>query len=1206
MGVAVKRLFSGITAFICLLTCFPFGIFAAPQEKQVIRIPCGINNFLFLDENGEATGYCKDYLDSLAKINNWEYQYIDTTWNEAVEMLERGELDILFPTNYTPEREAYMSFSKYIGGYTAAGLFASKNTAYGFEDYKKFDGAKIAITEKSSNETELMKYAEAHGFTYEPVYINSTDGKLEALNKGEVDLAVVNAANDVPDGLLVAIFDSSPFYYSVKKGNDDLLRQLNRGMQEIITNNNDLLLKTEKACLVGNNNPKQAYTSAEKKFIDEGKEIVIGFYKEREPLSYVNDEGEYCGIFPTLMNYVKENSGVNIVLKPIDKNVNWEELLAKKEIDFYVGASAPVSILSSSLNVTKTFIDYTSVLVTRSDCHFSEIKKPTVALTTGQRYWVEQLPRVLGDIDVKYYNNSRECLMAVCNGEADGSMLNNIEYNYQSKNTRFAILIPWENYRFNTSGGLVAGKNIDETKLSVMNKAIECLTEEYVDQIIDDNLNMAYTPTFSDEIYSSRQIIIIVSLIIIMIIVIFATVWIIRIKQEKEREKIREQEKNQLNILAALSHDYDVIYYTDLDRDYCKIIRADNKYTSLKPVADSHSLTMKKYIDSIVLPEYRDKLAEYANPKVIIEHFAQEKDFALRYQIIPDDSKRDFFEMHFVDASENENEHLMVFGVRCVDEAAKDERMQKQLLQDALESAQKASDAKSDFLSKMSHDIRTPMNAIIGMTAIASSNINNPEKVQDSLGKITSSSRHLLGLINEVLDMSKIESGTISLNDEEFNLSELISSLVNIIQPQIKKHNHKLSVLVKDLVHEDVIGDTLRIEQIFLNIMGNAVKYTPDGGKISLTVSEKSTNTPKAAIFEFVFEDNGIGMSEEYVKHIFEPFTRAEDVRISKIQGTGLGMSIAQNIVRMMNGTIEVESEIGKGSKFTVTIILKLRQSDSVDTSELADLPVIVVDDNKEACDSVCCMLDDIGMKSEGHYNGKSAVESIRNKLDTPDYFYAAIIDWKMPEMDGIETARQIKKLTDDKLPVIILSAYDWSEIEDEARAAGVDAFLSKPIFKSGLTNLFKRLKNGDFKQEYGNSELNQLGSSDYSDFRVLLVEDNELNLEISVDILSMTGISIDTAENGKIAVEKFSESEENYYDIILMDIQMPVMNGYEASKTIRGLGRKDSLSVPIVAMTANAFSEDIQTAKASGMNEHLAKPIDFNKLNDVLRKYLK
>lgn len=535
----------------------------------------------------------------------------------------------------------------------------------------------------------------------------------------------------------------------------------------------------------------------------------------------------------------------------------------------------------------------------------------------------------------------------------------------------------------------------------------------------------------------------------------------------------------------------------------------------------------------------------------------------------------------------------------------KKEENAKKALVEAYEAANLASAAKTDFLSNMSHDIRTPMNAIIGMTTIAASHLDDREKVADSLKKIVSSSRHLLGLINEVLDMSKIESGKMSLSEEEFNLSELLMDVLSMVQPQVAQMHHDLHVRLLDVEHEEVIGDCMRIQQAFVNIIGNAIKYTPEGGKIVITVSEKRIKDSKASYFKFVFEDNGIGMSEEYITHIFEPFSRAEDSRVNRIQGTGLGMPITRNILRMMNGDLTVESRLGEGSTFTASMILKLQDTETVDTSELEGLPVLVADDDIISCQSTCDILDGIGIKSEWVRSGKEAFEKTLKRHQEGDDYFAVILDWKMPDMNGVETARAIRKSVGDDVTIIILSAYDWADIEYEARAAGVNAFLTKPAFKSGITNLFKRFVGGEQEEnEQQESIVSGIDECDFSGKRVLLVEDNMINREIANEILSMTNIEVEEAENGKEAIDMFEKNGTWYYDLILMDVQMPVMNGYDATIAIRNLKRDDAQNVPIIAMTANAFAEDILNAKSAGMNEHISKPIDLKHFLKTLNKW--
>lgn len=524
-------------------------------------------------------------------------------------------------------------------------------------------------------------------------------------------------------------------------------------------------------------------------------------------------------------------------------------------------------------------------------------------------------------------------------------------------------------------------------------------------------------------------------------------------------------------------------------------------------------------------------------------------------------------------------------------------------LKDAYRAAENASRAKTEFLSNMSHDIRTPMNAIVGLTAIAGANIESQDRVVECLGKITKSSRHLLGLINEVLDMARIESGRMSLAEEDFSLPELVDNLLTLTKPAIDEHHHQLEVHIEHIEHEAVCGDSLRIQQVFVNLMSNAVKYTPDGGNITLTIKEKPNGFSELGCYEFSIEDNGIGMTPEFQKIMFEPFSRADDHRTTKVQGTGLGMAIARNIVNLMNGDIQVESAPNKGTKITVTVYLKLQENEKEQEKELLDLPVLVVDDDKTCCESTVATLQEIGIAGEWVLTGKEAVERCAARHKTGRDYFAVILDWKMPEIDGIATARKIRERVGEDVTIIILTSFDFSEIEEEARAAGVNAFMAKPLFRSRLTATLRQFTSGK-KEENARNYLEDFAKENYAGKRILLVEDNELNREIATEIIGMTGVTIDSAENGKVAVEKVMEAPEKWYDLIFMDIQMPIMNGYEATAAIRALAGSRG-KVPIIAMTANAFAEDVQLAKNTGMNEHIAKPLDLNKLNDVLKQWL-
>ncbi|WP_288333328.1 response regulator [uncultured Cloacibacillus sp.] len=539
-----------------------------------------------------------------------------------------------------------------------------------------------------------------------------------------------------------------------------------------------------------------------------------------------------------------------------------------------------------------------------------------------------------------------------------------------------------------------------------------------------------------------------------------------------------------------------------------------------------------------------------------------------------------------------------------VTDTREEQMRQRKALEEAYQSLRIANAAKTSFLSSMSHDIRTPMNAIVGMTAIAQANLHSPEKVDDCLNKINVSSRHLLSLISEVLDMSKIESGRIDLVPEDVDLSELIQNIYDICKPLVAEKKQELRVTVGQVSHERVVVDRNRLQQVFMNLLSNAIKYTPEGGKISLAISELPSLIPQKGWFEFVFTDNGIGMSADFIPKIFDPFSRAEDPRVCKIHGTGLGMAITENIIQMMNGTIKVESEKGVGSRFTVSVPLQLQMEEDILDEELIGLPVLVVDDDQIICENAMQLLSELGMRGYWVLSGEEAVRRLEDAHGRADDFFAVILDWKMPGMDGLETLKVIRERLGNDVPIIIISAYDYSDIEEEFVRAGADAFISKPLFKSKILHVLRLFCSKNRLEKAG-----VLMDAPYPSLcgkRVLLAEDNELNKEIAVELLGMKGISVDHAENGALAVERFRESAPGYYAAILMDIQMPVMDGYEAAAAIRALPRKDAADIPILALTANAFVSDIGKAQSSGMNDHISKPIDIDRLAAVLSAWIK
>ena len=576
----------------------------------------------------------------------------------------------------------------------------------------------------------------------------------------------------------------------------------------------------------------------------------------------------------------------------------------------------------------------------------------------------------------------------------------------------------------------------------------------------------------------------------------------------------------------------------------------------------------------------------------------EQREWDFEYVHLKTGEKRWFHNIVMGSEVNGKKKYILVMSDRTSD------RKMNQALSEAVRAAETANKAKSTFLSNMSHDIRTPMNAIIGFTTLAVSNIDDKKRVRDYLGKILSSSNHLLSLINDILDMSRIESGKIHLEETEVSLSDVLHDLKTIISGQIHAKQLELYMDAMDVTNEDVYCDKTRLNQVLLNLLSNAVKFTPAGGTVSVRIRQYPGTVKGSELYEIRVKDNGIGMSQEFVQKIFSPFERERTSTVSRIQGTGLGMAITKNIVNMMGGTIEVLTEQGKGTEFIVRLPFRIQSKHQriEKIAELEGLKALVVDDDFNTCDSVTKMLVKVGMRSEWTLSGKEAVLRARQSMEMGDAFHAYIIDWRLPDMNGIEVTRQIRSLGDDT-PIIILTAYDWSDIEVEARAAGVTAFCAKPMFMSDIRDTLMTAIGQ--KQAEAETAILPAAGSDFRGKCILLVEDNELNSEIAVEILNEYGFLVDTAENGAEAVEKVKNSKPGNYDLVLMDVQMPVMDGYEATKQIRALDNPALAGITILAMTANAFDEDKKKALECGMDGFLSKPIVIEELISILQKNL-
>ncbi len=697
----------------------------------------------------------------------------------------------------------------------------------------------------------------------------------------------------------------------------------------------------------------------------------------------------------------------------------------------------------------------------------------------------------------------------------------------------------------------------------------------------------------ASQVFMTRNIV--CGIYLLLAIMIYLLQMLGRSRAEKSALAV---EQKRLRTINSIGKAYSSIALVDFASQEVEVLKSSKEDVSaaLKGILDKEAFG--KYIDKKLTQPFCQDFLKFMDMDTVVERLAGQRYISFTSQttdgrwlltlIVP----QRYNAVGKMDA--------VLIANRDVTEEKTHEIQQDMALRNALATAEHANKAKTAFLNNMSHDIRTPMNAIIGFTALAQANLEDKEQVQDYLAKISTSGTHLLSLINDILDMSRIESGSVKLEENPVHLPDVLHDLRTMIQGLISAKNHNLYIDTQDVLHEDVVADKLRLNQVLINIVGNAIKYTPAGGDIIVRLIEKPCHMKDYTTYEFSVKDNGIGMSQDFVKHIFDTFSREYTSTVNGIQGTGLGMAITKNIIDMMGGTISVQSEEGKGSEFTVSLNFRLVDAPLTyePITELLGARALVVDDDINTCRSVCKMLRTIDMRPDWTTTGREAVLHAQDATELQDEYKVYIIDYLMPDMNGIETVRRIRRVIGEEIPIIVLTAYNWEDFENEAREAGVTAFVGKPLFMSELRSVLTR----PVAKEPETIEAEQQPMQyDYSGKRVLLVEDNELNREIATAMLGATGMEIDTAEDGIEAVNIINEAPEDKYDLILMDIQMPKMDGYTATREIRTLPNNRKANIPIIAMTANAFDEDKQKAFATGMNDHIVKPIDMEMIARAL-----
>ena len=758
---------------------------------------------------------------------------------------------------------------------------------------------------------------------------------------------------------------------------------------------------------------------------------------------------------------------------------------------------------------------------------------------------------------------------------APGYSLENIKKDWSKGREGYAVY-DWKN----AGNTYVYYKNVPKTSLILTS----LMRETNINEVVEAGTRKMVR---SSTIY--------LGIVIICLIILFSmTVVIVQNARKKQLEN------EQFKIMGTLGNDYSDIFLMEPILDKAVTMKKEGvmlDYTKQHP--HSYKDTWRRYIEQFVIEEDANKVLEAVLPQNIYSKLKEASEYILNFRVKFKGTYH-YFQVKFGKIM-GEKDRLIV-GFRMVDAQMEAELERQKVLQNALVAAQHANQAKTTFLNNMSHDIRTPMNAIIGFASLAMTHMDKPELVRDYLNKIQTASNHLMSLINDVLDMSRIESGKVKIEEQEVHLPDLIHDLRTIVQTDIHSKQLEFYIDTVHIINEDIICDKLRLNQILLNLLSNAMKFTKPGGSVSLRIIQAEDTREGYVRYEFRIKDTGIGMSKEFQKHIFEAFTREQTSTVSGIQGTGLGMAITKSIVDIIGGTIQVSSEVGKGTEFIVNLPFKVSGNpvDYESMTELKGLRVLVADDDVNTCMSIVSMLNVMGMKAEWTTVGKEAVIRTQFAINQGEEFDVYIIDWLMPDMNGIEVVRRIRRIIGAHKPIIILTAYDWSDIEEDAREAGVTALCSKPLFMSEIRDVLSK-PNVELINE--SSEENKIRI--FEGKKLLLVEDNELNQEIATEILKVMGFTIEVAGDGEEAVEKMKTAKPGEYELIFMDIQMPHMDGYEATKQIRRLSNSEIANIPIIAMTANAFEEDRQNAFEVGMNGHIAKPIEVSKLMETLKNIL-
>ncbi|MDE7417486.1 MAG: response regulator [Lachnospiraceae bacterium] len=1206
----VKKILALFICFVLLSSSIPATAAEEPANNRTVK--AGVfffDGYHMQDSDGVYSGYGIELLNLISQYShlNFEFTGYDNTWKETQSMLLNGEIDVATSARKTRERTEVFLFSLPIELNNTVLSVQVQNTSIISGDYSTYDGMTVGLLAGNSQNRFLPDFAEENGFTYQTREYEDSAQLTAALHDGVIDAILTSNLRRAENERLLDTIKVDYFYAITRKDDQALMNEINYAITQMNLYEGDWANVLYNKYYGTDVSIANGFTQRELDYIEAvasgEKQITVTAMPDRKPYSYAED-GELKGIQPQFFDSLMQIAGLPYEMIVPKDNTEYDQLKENGGVDVVIDWQQSASMEREYVDggfLTNTYMNTGTTLLTRKDFRGPVSSLAVLDGLVGLPLEHERFENAL----IQVYSSPKDVMQAVLDGKTDAAFMRTHTAQFFVNNDRTNSLqfsmIDSEQIVFN----MYIPSSSDHELITILNKCIQQVPDDVLSQLITEYT--AGTPenvTFIQYMAVHPGMVLLLSVLVALAIGVILFLYL-RSRWNNKLLRTTEQSKQeleeQLAIVNALTRDYVTVYTLNLRTGGIRALKMEGYLPSgpdwKSGEAFPYAKILHQYIEERVLEEDKNHLAEALSLERVKEALSTSPDYIGTYRIQTEKEIHNFQFVCVAYQTESQTNPLVLLGFRNIDEIVRKEQKQKEILEDALHMAQAASEAKTAFLSSVSHDIRTPMNAIIGFLTLMRNEIANPETVKEYIQHIDAASQHLLSLINDVLDMSKIESGSTTLSLTEMDLAEVIAEINSIILPQTKAKNQTFEIFVSHLNYEHLLGDKMRINQILINLLSNSVKYTPENGTIEMRVDELPQVVHDYSRIRFTVSDNGIGMSKDYLKVIFDPFTR-EDTKVThEIQGTGLGMAITKNLVDLMGGSIKADSKLGEGSTFIVELELRIREqeNDPIFWTDHHITRMIVVDDDEEVCRNVVKTMTGVGVSTDYATGGKYAVQIVHAAQEMGKPYDLILLDWKMPEPNGLETARLIRK--DSKTPILLLTSYNWKEIEQEAMESGVNYFMPKPFFMSTFKEAVRLMMGRAKKAERQESDV-------VKGMHILVVDDIKANQLIMVKILSTLGAKCDTASNGQEAVEKFMNTSPGY-NLILMDVQMPEMNGYEATKAIRASSHPFAKSVPIIAMTANAFVDDVRDAIESGMDAHIAKPIQIDTLKATIQQVL-